>query len=123
MIGVGEVGRTIIAKAVMSITRRNIQNAVGTMQLCARQVYGVEATIHAVRKMFDREKTEAVLLVDASNEFNSLNTQAALQNICRLCPSFATILTNTYREPMELFLDGDVLLLDDNVCTCNSSSN
>ena len=48
-------------------------------------------------------------MVDASNAFNSLNRQTALQNARRLCPSLATMLINTYREPTDLFVDGDVL--------------
>ena len=48
-------------------------------------------------------------MVDASNAFNSLNRQTALQNTRRLCPSLATMLINTYREPTDLFVDGDVL--------------
>ena len=70
------------------MTRRTIEDAIGTMQLCAGQVSGVEASIHAVRKMFDCEETEAVLVVDASNAFNSLNTQVALQNIWRFVSIF-----------------------------------
>ena len=55
------------------------------------------------------EDTEAVLLIDASNVFNSLNRQVALINMQHLCPSIANILINTYREPTELFVDGQVL--------------
>ena len=56
--------------------------------------------------MFTDESTEAVLLVDASNAFNSLNHQVALHNISMLCPSLATILINTYRANVPLFIDG-----------------
>ncbi len=51
-----------------------------------------------------------MLLVDATNAFNSLNCQTALQNIRRSCPALATILINTYRDPTDLFIDGDRLL-------------
>ena len=33
---------------------------------------GIEASIHAMRKKFEDEDTEAILLVDASNAFNAL---------------------------------------------------
>lgn len=66
--------------------------------------------VHAAHSFFQREETEALLLVDASNAFNSLNRQTALRNIQRLCPSLATALINTYRSPSELYVDGDVLL-------------
>ena len=51
-----------------------------------------------------------LLLVDTSNDFNSLNRQTALCNIQRLCPSLATALINTYMAPSERYIDGDVLL-------------
>jgi hypothetical protein len=69
--------------------------------------------VHAVRTLFQSDETEALLLVDASNAFNSLNRQTALHNIQRLCPSLATALINTYRSPSELYVDGDVLLSEE----------
>ena len=66
--------------------------------------------MHAVRKAFESDDNEAVLLVDATNAFNSLNRQVALHNIRSLCPPLATILINTYRDPTELFVDGNILL-------------
>ena len=44
------------------------------------------------------------------NAFNCLNWEAALHNIRHLCPSFSTILINTYRSPTELFVDGSTIL-------------
>ena len=60
-------------------------------------------------KCFQRYDTEAALLVDASNAFNSLNRDAALNNIRFLCPPISTMLINTYRAPTELFIDGEVI--------------
>ena len=62
-----------------------------------------------MRLLFFRQDTEAVLLVYVSNAFNSLNRQVALRNIQHLCPSLANILINSYTEPTELFVDGQVL--------------
>ena len=67
---------------------------------------GAEAAIHAMKKIFQHESTEAVILVDASNAFNSLNRQAALHNIRITCPPFATILINTYRQPTRMIVLG-----------------
>ena len=58
---------------------------------------------------FHLEDTEAVLLVDASNVFNSLNRMSALHYIRLLCPSISNILINCYRTPTKLFIDGDAL--------------
>ena len=78
--------------------------------MCGGQICGIEAAVRVARQAFDSEKCEAALLVDATNAFNSLNRQTALQNIRRQCPSIATILVNTYRAPTELFMDNDVIL-------------
>ena len=109
-IGIREIPRRIIAKAILHITKQDIQEAAGSLQLCAGQISGVEAAVHAVCSLFMDDQTEALLLVDASNAFNCLNHQAALLNIQRLCPPFATALINTYRVPSDLFVDGDTLL-------------
>ncbi len=60
-IGIGETPRRIIAKDILHVTRGDIQDAAGSVQLCAGQIAGVEATIHAVQKCFHRDETEAVL--------------------------------------------------------------
>ena len=65
---------------------------------------GIEAAIHAMRRMFEDEDTEAVLFVDASNAFNALNWKAALHNIQYTCPELSTFLHNLYQRDAELFL-------------------
>ena len=108
-IGIGDTARWIIAKAVLSIVKADIQDASGCLQLCGGQISGIEAAVHAVRTAFDSEESEAALLADASNVFNSLNRQVTLQNIRRLCPPIVTILVSTCRARTELFVDGDTL--------------
>ena len=63
-----------------------------------------------MRQLFNNENTEALLLVDASNAFNSLNRANALANIRGLCPPFSTILINLYRESADLVLGANTLL-------------
>ena len=63
-----------------------------------------------MRNLFEDEGAEALLMVDASNAFNSLNREAALRNICILCPVLAPMLTNMYRTHSMLFIDGDHIL-------------
>ena len=43
-----------------------------------------EAPIHAMRKMFEADDNDEVLLIDAVNAFNSLNRSAAQHNIFQL---------------------------------------
>ena len=86
-IGICETARRIIAKAVLHVTRDDVLDAAGTIQLCAGQTAGTEAAAHAMDQAFQAREAEAVLLVDASNAFNSLNRHAALLNIRHICPS------------------------------------
>ena len=79
-IGVCESARRITSKAILTITKWDLQEMASSVQLCAGQVAGIEATIHAMIS----NNTEAVLLVDASNAFNSLNRKAALLNMTHL---------------------------------------
>ena len=77
-IGIGETSRRIIAKAVLQVVKQDVLDAAGCLQLCAGQRAGCEAAVHAMREIFTDQGTEGVLLVDASNAFNSLNRCAAL---------------------------------------------
>ena len=67
---------------------------------------GTEAAIHTMRNIFDAGETDAVLLIDASNAVNALNRAAALHHIRVLCPTLATYVINTYRQPARLFITG-----------------
>ena len=78
----------------MSIAKPDVQVATGCLQLCGGQISGIEAAVHAVRSAFEKDDSEAVLLIDATNAFNTINRQVALQNIRRLCPPLAPILIN-----------------------------
>ncbi len=109
-IGIGDTARRIISKAVLSVLRPDIQEACGCLQLCAGQISGIEAAVHSARSNFELEDSEAILLVDASNAFNSLNRKVALNNIKTTCPALATILMNNYREPTMLYMEGDHIL-------------
>ena len=59
-----------------------------------------------MRNIFEADETDAVLLIDASNAFNALNRAAALHNIRVLCPTLATYVISTYRQPARLFITG-----------------
>lgn len=85
------------------------QNAVGSSQLCAGQIAGVDAATHACS--FHNDDIEAVLLADASNAFNSLNCKVALHNIyiSHNWLPFSSILIEILLS--ELFIDDSEVLL------------
>ena len=105
-IGVGEVIRRVIGKCVMKVTKEYVLDASGSLQVCAGLRSGSEAAVHAMHSIFEEEETDAVLLIDASNAFNTLNRAAALHNIRVLCTPIATYAKNTYRQSARLFITG-----------------
>ena len=107
----GETVHCLIAKATLSDIRDDIQSAAGPLQLCAGQLSECEAAVHSMWQMYSSSEVEAIILVDASNAFNSLNWQAALFNIQRLCPSFSTALINTYRSDVNLYIGGETFVI------------
>ena len=109
-IGVCETVRRIIAKAILDVVKSDIQSVAGPLQLCAGQDAGCEAAVHSMHAIFDDPNTEAVLLIDASNAFNNLNRQVALENISINCPSIFPALANMYRQPAKMFVGGETLL-------------
>lgn len=60
-------------KAILATIGNDIQEVAGALQLCAGQQAGGESAVHAMRKISDDPDTEAVLLVNVSNAFNTLN--------------------------------------------------
>lgn len=105
-IGVGEVLRRIAGKVIVSVLKKDIVTSVGFLQVCAGQEAGSEAAIHAMNTIFEEENTEAALLVDADNAFNSINREVFLHNISILCPSISTYVRNCYLIPSRLFVIG-----------------
>ena len=103
-IGIGEVLRRIIGKAVLGEIREDIIESAGSLQVCAGQMAGCEAATHAMGEIFKEEETDAVLFVDASNAFNSLNREAMLHNMQYLCRPLSTYLKNCYGTPSRLFV-------------------
>ena len=62
--------------------------------------------MHAMEKIFKEESTEAVLLVDVENAFNSINRKVFLHNISILYPAVFTSVTNCYATPARLSIIG-----------------
>ena len=76
-IGIGETLRRIIGKVVCLTARVDAELACGTDQLCGGVKGGIEGAVHAMNDLFALHSNSAtgwgVLLVDASNAFNTIN--------------------------------------------------
>ncbi len=57
LIVIGETARRIIAKTVLTITRADIQEAAGSLQLCGGQISGCEAAVHSTKERFLADDT------------------------------------------------------------------
>ena len=106
-VGVGEMVRRIIGKAIMTVTGEKVQEAVGALQLCGGQPAGVEAAIHAMRGFLDEDDSDGILLIDADNAFNRVNRATALWNVQFTCPAMKHVLINFYRSPSRIFMNGE----------------
>ena len=62
----------------MSIVKGDVIISGSRVQICSGQKGGSEAAIHLIRKAFESEGAEAVILVDAANAFNNINRKAFL---------------------------------------------
>ena len=51
LIGICEVSRRVIGRAMLKVISADIQQAAGTLQLCAGQPAGIEAAIHAMNQI------------------------------------------------------------------------
>ena len=105
-IGIGEVLRRIIGKAVVSILKPDILNSTGYTQLCAGQEAGCEVAVHCVNDLFQSDENHGFIQIDASNAFNSINRNILLSNIKIVCPEIATYIINCYIRPARLFVMG-----------------
>ena len=106
----------------MAVIKKDVMTAAGPLQLCDGEDVGCEAAVHALNALFDQADTEAVILVDASNAFNNLNRQVALQNIQYQCPIISKLLINCYRGNASLFVDGTALLSQEGITQGDSLS-
>ena len=81
-IGIGETLRRIIGKAICFVTGPDIKDVCGVDQLCAGVHASFEGAVHAINDLFQEHCSDdwGVLMVDASNAFNSINRLAVLWN-------------------------------------------
>ena len=104
--GIGEVLQRIIGKCVMKTPKVDVEESAGNIQTCGGQQAGIEAAIHAMQEVYNKNGSGALLLVDAINAFNSLNWQVAVGNVKILCPNIAQYIENTYKQPSRLYITG-----------------
>ena len=102
----GEVIGRVIGKCVMKVTKEDVLDAIGSLQVCTGLRSGSEAAVHLMYFRFEEEETDAVLLIDSSNASSASNRVAALHNIRVLCRPIATYAINTCRQPARLFITG-----------------
>ena len=105
-IGVGEVIRRIIGKALVFGLKRDLKEYSSPLQVSSGYEAGSEAAIHSMKAIFEDDKRQGIILVDARNAFNTMNRKVALQNIRVVCPVIATYLANTYASEARMFLHG-----------------
>ena len=105
-IGVGEVLRRIAGKVIVSHLKEDVIQSVGSLQVRTGQDAGCELLIHAMRTIYEDQSAEAVLLVDASNAFNSINRNVFSHNVEVICPSTALYVENCYSVNSRLVIIG-----------------
>ena len=88
-IGVGEVLRRIIGKAINSVLKDDVQEAACPLQMATGLKGGAEAAIHSMRQIFEQEETDGIVLVAASNAVTRIHRNVALHNIRITASAFA----------------------------------
>jgi len=108
-IGIGETLLHVIDKAVCYATRVDVELSCCSDQLCNSVKSDIEGAIHAMTSLFLQYGSASgwgVLLVDASNAFNSLNHVALLWNVCVLWPHCSIFVFKTYQGWATLVVRG-----------------
>ena len=111
-IGVGETLRRVVTKAIIGLCKTAAKESAGIKQLAAGHRSGCEAAVHGLREHFESPETEAVILLDAENAFNSMNRKLAVHNIKYMCPEVAQFLANSYQAPSKLRV-GEVTIMSE----------
>ena len=103
-IGISEVLRRIIGKTITQCIKSDLKNLGKNFQLCLGQKCGIEYAIHSLSNEYEKPETDAILLIDAENAFNSLNRGLALENGEILCQALHHALANSYKHPSNLYV-------------------
>ena len=103
----GEVLRRIAGKIRVSVLKNNTIDCTGSLQVRTGEEAGIEVSVQSLNSIYIDDNTDAMLLVDASNAFNSLNCEVFLHNISCICPAISIFVENCYNSPLRLFFFGE----------------
>ena len=103
-LGIGEVLWRIIEKIVTKLLKIGFLNATGSLQRYRGQGAGSEAAVRAVYKMFNKDETERVLMVDALNAFNSILKIVTWVKIQKSCVHLYQHILTTPANHQQIFL-------------------
>ena len=105
-IGLGKIHRQIAGKVFIAAGRNDVISSVGSLKICAGHEAGCETVAHPMNSIFHENETEAILLVDAANAYNSINLKVILHKINIICPSIVTLVYKCYSLPSRLIIFG-----------------
>lgn len=75
---------------IITIVKDDVAKAVGNLQICGGQGGECKAVVHLMHDIFPTYETDAIILVDTENSFNSINRIALLHSIEYIRPPLAT---------------------------------
>ena len=104
-VSVGETFCQIAGKVIVFHNWKDLISS-GSLQVWTGHEAGCESIIHAIHKIYEEDKSETILLVDASNVFSSVNRKTFLLNIRMICPPLAKFVWNCYNLPSQLCIIG-----------------
>ena len=101
----GFVIRRIIGKTIVKGIKTDHKILGGDQRKCMGQKRGIEHAIHSLRASSKLTDSEAILMIDVKNAFNSLNRDHAIRSGEKLCPCLYHSICNSYREPSNLLIN------------------
>ena len=104
----GELCDRCADKTMLEVTGDDVKNVCNTDQLCSGIKSGMEGAIHAIRQLYQEKCDDGfgLLLMDASNAFQTISRAAALWNARVLWSRCARFLFNSYRGYALLIIKG-----------------
>lgn len=89
----------IAVKVIVSVLKNEIMDCIYSLQVCEGQEAGIEAPVHSVNSVYNSVNNNTVLLVHASNAFNSLNREVFFHNILYIFRAIFVFVENFYNSP------------------------